>query len=74
MRFLRFNFGWLTRWAYGWDGWRRFAIAPPPARFDPPRAPRAIFINASPVRRAKGPSTVQRVASKRRAFVQSLRS
>lgn len=61
MRSLRFHWGWLTRWAYRWSGWRPFAIDPPPARYDRARAPRAIFINTSPLRRVKGPSTVQRV-------------
>lgn len=70
---LHFNWGWLSRWAYGCHGWRPIVIDPPPTRAHAYRAPRVIFINASPVRRAKGQSGTQRRALKRRAFVHALR-
>lgn len=67
---------WLRRlvWCGPWRGYLEFVLEPPPSHRPPTQPPRVIFINASPVRRVKGLSSVQRAASKRRAYVQSLRS
>jgi hypothetical protein len=72
------GYSWTARLVYSWWRGYEFKNMPPPPgtreshQVSPPPAPRVITFESPSPRRAKGPSTIQRRAQKRRAYVQSL--
>jgi hypothetical protein len=76
---VRFSFRPLFLWIRNyWGEWRVVKVPPPPEvrpPSPPPHSPRYRALTAIPsaARRGKGPSTIQRLAQKRRVRLQSLK-